>query len=167
MSKNPELPSHNDSTQSAAGGNDSSYRVGYGHPPKHSQFRPGQSGNPSGRPKRVKNLQAELLEELGELTRIREGDTELEIPKGRAIAKTLVRRSGRRQPACHHPLGIVLRDGPSATLTNSRSKERPRIVKSSMTSSAVNSRRRAENSNATDTQRSSETDNDKEQSNEK
>lgn len=25
--------------------------VGYGNPPKHGQFKPGQSGNPSGRPK--------------------------------------------------------------------------------------------------------------------
>ena len=24
-------------------------KVGYGHPPKHSQFKPGQSGNPAGR----------------------------------------------------------------------------------------------------------------------
>ena len=137
MSKNPELPSHNDSTQSAAGGNDSSYRVGYGHPPKHSQFRPGQSGNPSGRPKRVKNLQAELLEELGELTRIREGDSQLEISKARAIAKSLVRAAvdGNMRAAtllvsfCARTLGDV---------TNSRSKERPRMSKSSTTSSAVN-----------------------------
>lgn len=28
------------------------YKVGYGQPPKHSQFRKGQSGNPRGRPKR-------------------------------------------------------------------------------------------------------------------
>ncbi|MCP2678904.1 DUF5681 domain-containing protein [Maricaulaceae bacterium NA33B04] len=28
---------------------DSNNRVGYGRPPKHSQFKPGQSGNPAGR----------------------------------------------------------------------------------------------------------------------
>ena len=28
------------------------YEVGYGKPPKHSQFKPGQSGNKKGRPKR-------------------------------------------------------------------------------------------------------------------
>jgi hypothetical protein len=65
--------------------------VGYKRPPVATQFKPGQSGNPSGRPKRVKNLQAELLDELGELTRIREGVSELEISKARAIAKALVR----------------------------------------------------------------------------
>lgn len=30
---------------------DKDYEVGYGRPPKHSQFKKGQSGNPSGRPK--------------------------------------------------------------------------------------------------------------------
>ena len=28
-------------------------KVGYGQPPKHSQFKKGQSGNPKGRPKEV------------------------------------------------------------------------------------------------------------------
>ena len=29
----------------------SSDGIGYGKPPKHSRFQPGQSGNPKGRPK--------------------------------------------------------------------------------------------------------------------
>lgn len=31
---------------------DSKYAVGFGKPPKHTQFKPGQSGNPNGRPKK-------------------------------------------------------------------------------------------------------------------
>jgi hypothetical protein len=31
------------------------FEVGYGRPPKKTQFKPGQSGNPKGRPKGAKN----------------------------------------------------------------------------------------------------------------
>jgi uncharacterized protein DUF5681 len=65
--------------------------VGYGRPPVATRFKAGRSGNPSGRPKRVNGLKAELLDELGEVLRIREGDSELEVSKARAIAKSLVR----------------------------------------------------------------------------
>ena len=37
--------------------------VGYGKPPKASQFKPGKSGNPKGRPTGAKN-EATMLEEL-------------------------------------------------------------------------------------------------------
>jgi hypothetical protein len=33
----------------------SDYKVGYGRPPKHTRFKPGQSGNSKGRPKGRKN----------------------------------------------------------------------------------------------------------------
>jgi uncharacterized protein DUF5681 len=35
-------------------------QVGYGRPPKHSRFKPGQSGNPHGRPKGAVGLKATL-----------------------------------------------------------------------------------------------------------
>ena len=34
------------------------YAVGYGKPPAHSRFTPGQSGNPKGRPKGARNRAA-------------------------------------------------------------------------------------------------------------
>jgi hypothetical protein len=66
------------------------YPVGYGKPPKKCQFKPGQSGNPSGRPKGTRNFQVELLEELAELTTIQEADRNVTISKQRACIKALV-----------------------------------------------------------------------------
>ena len=65
--------------------------VGYKKPPKANQFKPGISGNPSGRPKKPVNIASELLDELGELTSIRDHGRQIEITKARAIVKEIVR----------------------------------------------------------------------------
>jgi hypothetical protein len=64
--------------------------VGYKHPPRAHQFRPGQSGNPTGRPKGARNFKSELREELSELVTIRDGEREIQVSKQRALIKTLV-----------------------------------------------------------------------------
>ena len=70
--------------------NDEADAVGYKRPPREHQFRPGQSGNPSGRPKGARNFKMELREELSELVTVRDGDREIQVSKQRALIKSLV-----------------------------------------------------------------------------
>jgi len=65
-------------------------QVGYKEPPKHSQFRPGTSGNPRGRPKHIRNFKNDFRDELDEHIQIREGGHEIKVTKQRAFIKALV-----------------------------------------------------------------------------
>lgn len=69
------------------------YEVGYGKPPKHSQFKPGQSGNSKGRPKGTKNLATDLSEELAQKISINEGGKQQQISKQRALVKSLLSKA--------------------------------------------------------------------------
>ena len=49
------------------------YEVGYGKPPKHGQFKKGQSGNPKGRPKGSRNFTTDVKNALKEPVCITKG----------------------------------------------------------------------------------------------
>src|SRR5262245_39270157 len=49
------------------------YEVGYGRPPKHTRFKPGESGNPKGRAARSRNVKTIVKQVLDEPMSVREG----------------------------------------------------------------------------------------------
>ena len=65
------------------------YEVGYRRPPKHSQFKKGQSGNPKGRPKGSRDLASDLDDELNERISVLEGGQRRTVTKQRAMLKAL------------------------------------------------------------------------------
>jgi hypothetical protein len=64
--------------------------VGYCRPPRATRFRPGQSGNPRGRPRKPKPVQDLLATELRRRVVIRENGREERIPKLELVVKRLV-----------------------------------------------------------------------------
>jgi Family of unknown function (DUF5681) len=71
------------------------FDIGYGKPPQASRFKPGQSGNPKGRPKGSNNIHLELEAELSEKICVREDGQELQISKRRALIKALIAKAIR------------------------------------------------------------------------
>lgn len=65
-------------------------KVGPGRPPRSSQFKPGQSGNPGGRPKKERSLPKLVNEALDEMVTVTEQGTAIKLSKRQLIAKQLV-----------------------------------------------------------------------------
>ena len=71
------------------------YDVGYGRPPRHSRFRPGQSGNPGGRPKGRHGLITRLRKMLGEEVSLTSNGIERKVRKGDAVLGALIAKAAR------------------------------------------------------------------------
>lgn len=61
--------------------------VGYGRPPKQHQFKPGQSGNPKGRPKGAPTLQEIMAKEATKHVKIKQGENIVTVSKMEALAR--------------------------------------------------------------------------------
>jgi hypothetical protein len=67
--------------------------VGYGNPPKHSQFGKGRSGNPKGRPKGTRNIGQVFRNELNRRIPITENGKHQTITKLEATIKQMVNKA--------------------------------------------------------------------------
>jgi len=72
---------------------DPAYEIGYGRPPRHTRFEKGQSGNPKGRPRDVKNLATLVGEALDQRIVVKENGKRRSITKRQAMVTQLVNRS--------------------------------------------------------------------------
>ena len=70
-----------------------SYEVGYGKPPRSTQFKPGRSGNRAGRPPDAKNFATALEQELKSRVLVTENGRRKRISKREVIAKHLVNKA--------------------------------------------------------------------------
>ncbi len=100
------------------------YEVGYSKPPKATRFKPGQSGNPRGRPRGAKNKRPGLHEErmkeivLDEAYRditVRDGLRNVTIPMAQAVIRSMAVNAAKGQHRAQRLFAELL-----ASVENSR-----------------------------------------------
>ena len=75
-----------------------SYAVGYGRPPKATQFAKGESGNPRGRPKGTRTVGAMLQEILRQKIAVTENGRTRRLPALEVILRRLANDAMRSEP---------------------------------------------------------------------
>jgi uncharacterized protein DUF5681 len=104
--------------------------VGKGRPPRPTRFRPGQSGNPRGRPKRARGLAGLVARALAEKIEAKENGRRLRMTKLEAAVKQLVNRAANGdQRATQFVFALLAADqGRPAPHTAERPSEADAIV---------------------------------------
>src|ERR1017187_74388 len=72
---------------------DTKYTVGYGKPPRHTRFKPGQSGNAKGRPKKATTVEDVLYEEFNRFVTITEGRKRRRLSKLRLVVRQNINKA--------------------------------------------------------------------------
>ncbi|MCB2107347.1 MAG: hypothetical protein KDE14_06575 [Rhodobacteraceae bacterium] len=93
------------------------YKVGYGQPPRQSQFKKGRSGNPKGRPKGKPNLKTTLNQVLSRKISLRDGDDvrAVNVVEG-LILSTLMRAVKGHAPSARLLFDLIHQHYPESEL---------------------------------------------------
>jgi hypothetical protein len=70
-----------------------SYDIGYGKPPKHTRFKKGQTGNPKGRSKGIRNIATDVKETLARKVTVTEGGRTRTVSTQEAIVLRLAEQA--------------------------------------------------------------------------
>jgi Family of unknown function (DUF5681) len=113
----------------------SKHEIGYQHPPKRTQFRPGISGNPKGRPKGRRNVATVVRRTLEEKVIINENGIRKTVTKLEAAIKQLANKAASGDLNAMRQLLPVLSvlddssaDLPPARLDNDDQKVMERVL---------------------------------------
>ena len=93
---------------------DADYDIGRGRPPQQSRWKPGQSGNPNGRPKGRLNQRTLLRRLLLETVVIREGERLRKVTKFEAVHLTQVLKAMKGDTKAFKAIVDFVKDDPAA-----------------------------------------------------
>jgi hypothetical protein len=91
------------------------YAVGYGRPPAHTRFLPGQSGNPAGRRKGQPSVQDLMLREAARLVKVKSGESVEAITKHEVVVRQLWKAAMQGDLAAIRMLLTFMATAPVAT----------------------------------------------------
>jgi len=81
------------------------YAIGYGRPPKETQFKTGQRGNPKGRPPGSANIKTVVERTLKKKISVRKGNKTSKVPMMQAIAETFALKAAQGD---RHATAVVI-----------------------------------------------------------
>ncbi len=90
--------------------------IGYGHPPEHTRFKAGNSGNPRGRPKGTPNMGTVLERTLREKVIINENGRRKTITKLEAAIKQLTNKAASGELKALQLLAALVRSAEERAL---------------------------------------------------
>jgi len=85
------------------------FRVGYGRPPAETRFKPGVSGNPKGRSKKMPSFSDVTEQVLNERVEMRVGDQVLRMSNRQALVRSAIRQALAGKPRLLTVLPAIMR----------------------------------------------------------